>query len=302
MHLPDATVAVTGATGFVGSHIIDALVDAGCSVRAVVRNPQKAEGLAERGVDIAKADILEPGDLVEAMRGCDVIVSNAALGSWSGELPDYERVNQLGATNVLQAASKVGIRRAVVISTVAVYRTRLYAAMDEQTVGHDTSRRRFNWSDLTTDWRYARTKTVGEAMAREHAESTGMGITFLRPSPVYGSRDPKVTQRYLDRLDRAVTVEPTVGVPFVHARDVADAVVASLANPDTIGRAYNLAGPPVSPFTLMRTLKRVAGRGPVVLPLPLPIWVRFDTSAAARDLGFAPRALDDGLRESLPST
>ncbi|MFT7521030.1 MAG: nucleoside-diphosphate-sugar epimerase [Kiritimatiellia bacterium] len=297
---PEQTrVAVTGATGFVGSHIVDALLHAGATVRAVVRNPGKASRLRELGVEIAQADITDPPALRAAFVDCDAIVSNAALGSWAGEPEDYVRINEIGATNVLRAATDNGIDRAIVISTVAVYSTRLFTPMTESTARYPTDKRRFNWSDLTTDWRYSRSKTQGEALARAHAAATGMAITFLRPSPVYGGRDPKLTRRLIERLEHRIRFEPTVGVPFVHARDVGDAVVGALRNDASAGKGYNLAGPALSPYTLMRALKTISGRGPLLIPVPLPVWVQFDTTAARTDLGFTPRPIADGLAESL---
>jgi nucleoside-diphosphate-sugar epimerase len=303
MRLTDRTVAVTGATGFLGSHIALALRDAGAHVRAVVRRPERGAWLEELGIELVQADLLQPDALTAAFLEADAVVANAALGSSQGDLDAFERVNQQGTQNTLDATSDAGVTRLIHISTVAVYRTRLYTALAEDAEQTVTDRRRFTWSDLTTDWRYARTKTRAEQLVWKHADQTGLATTALRPGPVYGSRDPKLTARYLAGLERRFAVAPTVGVPQVHAGDVAQAVVGALANDDSAGQAYNLAGPPTSPYETMRTLRRLAGRGPrVLLPLPLPIWVQFDTTAAQRDLGFTARSLQEGLAEVLSPT
>lgn len=183
------------------------------------------------------------------------------------------------------------------ISTVAVYKTQLWRAMDEQAPGYDATKRRFNWSDLTTDWRYARSKTRAESVARGYADR--LDLTFLRPGPIYGSGDPKLTARYKRAADRAIVLAPTVGVPQVHAGDVAAAAVSALQRPQSIGRAYNITAPPTSPWQVQRALRNLRGRGPLVLPLPIPIWVHYDCEAAARDLDFRPRSLEAGLQEAL---
>lgn len=297
--LAGRTVAVTGATGFVGSHIALALAARGARVVGVVRTPTKGGWMEAHGVTCAPGDLTDRASLERAFTGMDAVVSNAALGSNQGDMADFERVNCDGIANLFDAVHAARVPRVVHISTVAVYRTRLYRAMGEDTRPYDTGKRRFNWNDLTTDWRYSRTKTLAEQIAWQRAEQHGLALTCLRPGPVYGSRDPKATADLVRSLARKVRLAPTVGVPWVHAGDVAEATGGALANPASIGHSYNLAGPPVSLWRVLRTLKRELGRGAWLLPVPVPIWVRFDTRAAARDLGFAPRPIDAGVAEAV---
>lgn len=292
-------VAITGASGFLGHHLTVNALKAGWEVRAVVRNPKKAEPLRELGAQIHKADLGEPEAMSEAFDGCDAVISNAALGSWQGELAAYMKVNVQGAQNVMDAVCAAKVGRVVWISSVAVYRTRLWKAMDEDTDGYDTAKRRFNWTDLTTDWRYSRTKTLAEDLAWTHAKTSGVSLTCLRVGPLYGSKDPKLTQRYLRAASRKVVFAPTVGVPQVHAEDVALAAVKALSTAESEGKSYNLAGEPTSPYQVHHTLKRLRGHGPTIFPVPLPLSVRYDCSRAQRDLDFSSRSLESGLREVL---
>jgi nucleoside-diphosphate-sugar epimerase len=294
---------VTGASGFLGTHLVQALRAAGATVVAAVRDPAKARHLGE--VACVRADLTETDSLEAAFRDVDAVVSNAALGSNQGDMADFERVNQQGVSNLMEAAHRAGVKRVVHISTVAVYRTRLWSAMDEDTPRYDTDRRRLNWSDLTTDWRYARTKTLAEAVAWERARAHDLALTTLRPGPIYGSRDPKATARIIHRLTHTrVVPAPTVGVPWVHVGDVAVSAVTALARPETSGRAYNLAGPPVSQLTFLRAMKRALARPGLawLLPIPVPFSVRYDTTAAARDLAFVSRPLEVGLAEAVSGT
>ncbi len=297
-------VAVTGASGFVGSHIAFALKEAGYEVIGVVRNPSKAAFLSDRGIALRVADVSDRAALTEAFRGVDAVVANAAIGSGQGTLEDMVRTNRDGVSHTLEATAAAGVRRVVQISSVSIYRTRLFGAIDESTPTKDTSRRRFDWSDLTTDWRYSHSKTLAEAFAWELAARLGLSLTSLRPSPVYGSRDSKATARLAAKLAGALRFVPTVGVPWVHAGDVALATVGALANPASIGQAYNLAGPPISQARFMRTLrdalvKADGKRLARLVPIPLPVRVRFDTRAAERDLGFSPRPLEEGIAEAV---
>ncbi|HRE90708.1 MAG TPA: NAD(P)-dependent oxidoreductase, partial [Myxococcota bacterium] len=178
--------------------------------------------------------------------------------------------------------------------------------MDEATRGYPTDKRVFNWSDATTDWRYAKTKALSEQIAWERAKAHGLLLTTVRPGPVYGSRDPKATRQLVEGLlGKSVKAAPTVGVPWVHAGDVANAVVAAVSRPETAGKAYNLAGEPVSQWRFLKAMKRVlaevkpSAKLPVLVPVPVPVWVRYDASAARRELGFDARPINDGLREAL---
>jgi len=292
-----ATIAVTGATGFLGSHIAEALMDRGRDVRGVVRSPEKGAWLAERGIAMARADLGDRAALVSAFEGAEAVVANAAMGSFQGDLDAMLAVNHQGAENVANAAADAGVERLVLISTVAVYRTRVRHRMDEDAERYGDARRLFNVSDATTDWRYALSKSRGEAATQAIAEARGLRLTILRPGPIYGPRDPKFSARLKRAMARSICPAPTVGVPLVHARDVADAAAAALERPESVGRAYNLAGPPVSFRDLLTTLKALRGAGPMLVPLPLPFWVAYDTAAAERDLGFSSRSLEEGLSD-----
>ena len=295
--LRPAIIAVTGATGFLGSHIAEALMARDYAIRGVVRSPEKGAWLAERGVVMARADLSDRAALARAFEGSEAVVANAAMGSFQGDLDAMLAVNHQGAENVANAAADAGVTRLVLISTVAVYRTRVRHRMGEDAERYGDKRRLFNVSDATTDWRYALSKSRGEAATEAIAKDRGLELTILRPGPIYGPRDPKFSARLNRAMARSVAPAPTVGVPLVHARDVADAAAGALANAESVGRAYNLAGPPVSFRELMQTLKVLRGGGPVLVPVPLPFWVAYDTSAAERDLGFSSRPLEEGLRE-----
>jgi nucleoside-diphosphate-sugar epimerase len=292
-----APVAVTGATGFLGSHICDALLHAGLEVRGLVRRPEKATRLRAQGVALAQADLADQDALETGLQGCDSLVANAALGSWQGPLDRYLEVNVAGTERLLRAAHAAGLRRVVLVSTVAVYRTKLRQVMDENTESYGHERRRLNPSDLSTDWRYALSKSRAEARAWALADELGLQLTVLRPGPIFGPRDPKLTRRFFALHARRIAVVPTVGIPMVAARDCADTVPAALQRSESIGRAYNLAGPPASLVDVLAELRRLTGRGPTVVPLPVPLWVAYDTRRAHQELGFVSRPLPTTLRE-----
>jgi nucleoside-diphosphate-sugar epimerase len=289
-------IAVTGATGFLGRHLVRELQLAGHAVVAVVRDPRRANDL---GVDVVAADLLDVDALTDAFSSCDAVIANAALApGWSR--PDDEAfrdTNVLGARNCLEATVRRGIRRVVWVSTVAVYRTSITRALDERAAQLDPDGTGFDWNHLTTDARYARSKAAAERLAWRHADQHVLALTALRPGPIYGPGDPKLTARYARMLGWPVALAPTVRLPHVHAADVALAAVGAVANPNSAGKAYNVTGPSVSPFHFLRCWRDAQGGRAVVLPIPVPVRVAFDDSAAQRDLGFRPRTVADAVRQ-----
>ena len=290
-------IAVTGATGFLGGHICDALLEQGLDVRAVVRDPNKGAHLTALHIPMATADLADADALLIGLKGCSALVANAALGSWAGPIDRYMAVNVHGTARLLRAAAQAGVPRVVLISTVAVYRTRLNSWMDENAALHGPKRRYFLASNLTTDWRYALSKSLAEAQAWDLARELGLQLTVLRPGPIFGPRDPKLTQRYGRLMGQRRCLVPTVGVPQLAALDCARAVPGALATPQSIGRAYNLAGPPTKMVDVLRTLTALTGAGPQLVPVPVPLWVGYRTDRARDELGFISRPLDETLAE-----
>lgn len=292
-------VAITGVSGFLGSHLAQVLKERGERTIGVARRPERASWLVCDEIVLRRADLAEPSALAAAFRGADAVIANAALAPGWAKYDDraFIDANIAGTENTLRAAAQAGVRRVVLVSTVAVYRTRAFRPMTEDHPQVDPGRPRFELSQITTDARYARTKAAAERMAWKLAEELDLELTTVRPGPIYGPRDHKVTARYGRWLDRPLTLAPTAKVPHVHVRDVAQAIVAALCTPAAIGRAYNLGGRAVSPYRILRTWRAIRGGGGLVLPVPTPLAVRFDNALATRDLGFAPRAIDDGLRD-----
>lgn len=291
-------VAITGATGFLGRHLVRELTAAGHHVVGVVRDPGRAGDL---GVDLARADLTDVPALTDAFAGCDAVIANAALSpGWKKpSAAQYEEANVNGARSHLDAARDAGIRRVVWISTVAVYRTSVRRALAEDAERIDPENPRFDWNHLTTDPGYTRSKAIAERLAWARAATDGLALTALRPGPIYGPGDPKLTARYARMLRWPVAPAPTARLPHVHAADVALAAVGALGNPDSAGRAYNVTGAPISPAAFLRLWRDAQGGRARILPIPVPIRVAFDDSAARRDLGWTPRSVADAVR-SMP--
>lgn len=274
---------------------MEAFTSDGATVRAVVRTPSRAEHL---GVEVARADLADREALTAALHGVDVLIANAALAPGHARPTDdaFRTANILGATNHLEAAAEAGVRRVIWISTVAVYQTQLFGRPDEEGAKLSPTAR-FDWNHLTTDRRYSSSKAAAERLAWAGAQRLGLELTVLRPGPIYGPHDAKLTARYAAQAQRRLVVAPTVKVTHVHARDVGDAAVAASNRDVSVGRAYNVTGDAVSPHHILSTWARLAKTGCRVVPLPVPLQIDFDDTRAERELGFCSRPIETGIAE-----
>jgi nucleoside-diphosphate-sugar epimerase len=294
------TLAITGATGFLGAHLVLAGLAAGATVRAVVRTPSKASWLADLGVEVAKADLSDIPAMTRAFSGADVIIANAARTvAKGGTFADSLRDNRDGADNQLVAASDAGVQRVVYISTIAVYATRLLCKTTESAPMRNPDRRPTDIGAYTSSPQYARSKAAAEVAVWERATQRGMQVTSLRPGPIYGPGWSRLNQRYRDWSHSRVSVLPTFRFPHVHAADCAETVIRAIQNASSVGEVFNLAGPLASPYGVVGALTKLRGAGPLRLPLLAPVWIGLDDSKAERLLGRPLRRIEDNVQDLL---
>ena len=296
MSLRGACIAVTGATGFLGRYVVDALLARGAHVVAVVRNPGKAPELAAHGVALRRADLAEPAALAAAFAGADAVVSNAALLSLSHFRPaDYLATNVQGTRHVFEAAARAGVRRAVHVSSAVVYAGRSGRAHREDDPLREAQRVR-PWNA------YAISKALSEREAWRLAAEHGIGLTTLRPDGIFGAFDEnfmRVHKAFVRR--RWLSAYPAfMLLPLVYAGDVAEAVALALEQEVAVERAYNVAGEAHTAWAFLRAWREAGGATPrLVLPVPAPLRRRLDSRRARAELGWRTRPLVEGLRETL---
>jgi nucleoside-diphosphate-sugar epimerase len=297
--LTGARIAVTGATGFIGRHIVHGLAARGAEVWAVVRDVRKAESIAQPGLRVLRGDLSDRPGLLAAFRGADAVVSNAALVSVThGDRDAFLQANLQGIENTLHAAAEAGVRRVLHTSSAVAYRPKpghFYLESDPLREATDKSVRFSH---------YAVSKGAGERAAWTLAEALGLALTTVRPHTVFGAGDRGTFTIWLERLMALpITAWPThVALPSIYAGDLAEAIARALERPGTAGRAYNLSSPPdtVTYWDLMRAYRAAGGgRARVVVPVPVPVRRRYDVSAAQRDLGFTPSAPAEAFRRML---
>lgn len=255
---------VTGATGLVGSHVVERLLAEGHDVRTLVRPRADVTWLQTTGCTIVPGDIGDTVELLaESMAGCDTLVHAAALVGARTSRERYHDLNVRGTGVVMAAAVAAGVRRVVHVSSVAVYGN-LRGPITEE---------RWREQPIRPGAYYAASKRMAEEEAWRHDGADGMRVVTVRPSLIYGERDRHVAPR-MDRLvRRRILPLPDRGMhspPLVYAGNVARGIVAALTDPVAQGRAYNLAQDHTEP--LVRIVREWAGlRGipaPRVVNLP----------------------------------
>lgn len=250
------TALITGATGLVGTHTAQRLRHDGWAVRALVRDPARANGLTRAGVTLAIGDTLDAASVAAAARGCEVIFHAAAAVTPAGGWEAFSRPNVEGTRNVIAAAGAARARL-VHVSSVAVYGSNARYAK----AGRPTDEE-MPLAPLPEHAFYARSKRESEALVLEAHASGRVWATAVRPDVIYGTHDRQFVPR-LARLLRRLRFAPIVGgggntLAIVHAANVADGMVRAATIDAAGGRAYNLA----NDFDVTtREFFRLAGEG-----------------------------------------
>jgi len=208
-------IAITGATGFVGREVVRQAVAAGYPLRAIVRDPREARGLAEAGVELFHGNVIHAPTLEGAFTGCKAVIHLVGIiNEWKENT--FQRTHVDATTNVLDAAKRAGVKRFVHMSALG---TRADAVS-----------------------RYHQTKWAAEEAVRK----SGLAWTILRPSLIYGPGDRSVN--VLAKLVRLSPLVPVLGngnskVQPIAVENVAASFVAAIRNDGAVGKTYDLCGP-----------------------------------------------------------
>jgi nucleoside-diphosphate-sugar epimerase len=222
---------VTGATGFVGSNVLGALLGRVEKARALVRDSKKAQVLRDRGVDVVEGDLLDPTSLGAAVRGAGPIYHCAAAVGPERSVKEIIETNLTGVRRLCDAAASAKAGRIVLLSSINVLGTR---HLDPAT--EDLSCRRSH--DPAAD-----VKIDAEQAVLEGFRQRKIDVVILRPGFIYGPGDSYNLPVLADSIRKGKFA--FIGsrhniVPLVHVADVAHAMVLAGAAPGASGRIYHI--------------------------------------------------------------
>ncbi|HLW85830.1 MAG TPA: SDR family NAD(P)-dependent oxidoreductase [Candidatus Sulfotelmatobacter sp.] len=303
-------VLVTGAGGFIGSHLVEALLRAGARVKAVVRYTSRGSwGHLEHvssevrdSMEVILGDVRDTQFLRKQALGCDVIFHLAALIGipYSYEAAEsYVDTNVRGTLNVLQAAREAAVRRVVITSTSEVYGTACYTPMDEK-------------HPLQAQSPYSASKIAADKLAESYHLSFGLPVVTIRPFNTYGPRQsaraviPTIVSQVLAGVDtlHLGSLDPVRDLTYVE--DTVRGFLRAGVVEQAVGQIINLGtGQGISIGDLAHAAMQIVGRKlPIVTeadrvrPPASEVRLLVAKTARARDLlGWEPEVpLTEGLK------
>ncbi|HET6570872.1 MAG TPA: NAD-dependent epimerase/dehydratase family protein [Solirubrobacterales bacterium] len=317
-------VFVTGGTGFIGGEVVRQLRGRGDEVVCLVRSPEKAAKLRELGCEPIAGDLGDGEAIRGGIEGCDAVVHAAAMyevGIPARQHPAMWEANVAGTERVLSAAREAGVAKLVYVSTVGAFGNTHRQVVDES---YQHPGREF------TSY-YEETKLEAHRVAKRMIDD-GLPGVIVQPGGVYGPGD---TSQVADLLEQFLAGRlpllpfPELGICLTHVEDVAGGILLALDR-GRVGETYVLSGPVTTMREAVETVAAATGRkapryamptalmkaltpvGPLVGKLMgqppnlrelissadnVTFWASHEK--ASRELGYAPRGLEEGLRQTL---
>ncbi len=317
-------VFVTGGTGFIGGEVVRQLRERGDDVVCLARNPDKATKASALGCQIVSGDLSDAEAIRSGMDGCDAVVHAAAMyevGIPAKQRPAMWEANVAGTETVLKAARDAKVAKVVYVSTVGVFGNTHRKVVDE-TYEHPGK-------EFTSY--YEETKLEGHRIAKRMIEE-GLPGVIVQPGGVYGPDDTSQVADLLQEFFAGKLVLmpfPEFGICLTHVEDIAGGILLAI-DKGRVGETYVLSGPATTMREAIETVAAATGRkapkrampvalmkamtpiGPLVgkmLGQPpnlrelissadgVTFWASHEK--ASRELGYGPRGMEEGLRQTL---
>lgn len=320
---------VTGATGFLGFRLVEALWRSGVDVVALVRDPSRMAPSLGEWATIARGDLRDPAAIAAAMDGVGTVFHTAAITTNRARWQAHHETNVLGTRAVLDAAAEAGAQHVIHVSSVIVYGLHPDAngsAVDESAQYAEPDQ----WAH------YMRSKRDADVLAMDYVREQGLPVTVARLGILYGPGGGFGGTGGLTQLGSARLVMGSGGnlLPFTFVDNAIDALLLLALHPECAGEAYNVVDEPqVSVREALRILRAVRGERGIVVPLPATVFrlgarflegrqgrdgadlpppltryvvdsarrnVRYATDKIRRDVGWQPEvSLEEGLRRTV---
>jgi dihydroflavonol-4-reductase len=285
---------ITGATGFLGSHVARVLAEQGADLRLLVRPSSDLGNIRDLNAERVVGDLRDPGSIERAVAGCEVVFHVAAdYRLWVRDPDEMYRSNVEGTRSLLEAARKQGVRRVVYTSSVA---TMGFTSNHTSTMADEKS----PVSIANMIGPYKRSKFMAEQVAIDAARA-GVDVVIVNPTTPIGERDIKPTPTgriVVDFLKRKFSAYVETGLNLVDATECARGHVQALEKGRS-GERYILGGENLSLKQILDRLAAITGlKSPTV---KLPYVFAFatgvvDEMVTGRLLGREPRATIDAVR------
>ena len=284
---------VTGGTGFVGAHVVRALLAKGRVVRCLARAGSRRDNLEGLEIETVSGDLTDPASLARAMAGVTTVYHVAAdYRLWTRDPQELYRANVGGTENVLAAAANAGVAKVVYTSSVAALGANDDGSPADETMPVERGK---------IIGHYKKSKYDAQRVAETWA-ARGLPIVVVNPSTPIGEMDIKPTptgQMIVDFLNRRLPAYVHTGLNLVDVRDVAAGHLAA-AEKGKVGERYILGHRNMTLKEILDSLARLTG-----LPSPslrLPHWIPLSVAAAdtalSRLTGRAPRVSLESVRMS----
>ncbi len=254
---------VTGASGFLGGHLCEAL-SREHEIVAMVRKNSDTSLLTPLGVELRCCDLADPGSLDGVARNMDAVVHLAAYYTLTGDRETYHRINVEGTRSLLTSMLDSGVTRIIYCSSTEAMGPTGVEPVDEDHLPAPVNE-------------YGRSKVRGEEMVREHA-SKGIEHTIIRPSGIYGPRNLEdISYWFITAFGGSVMGRFIVGdgrrlLQFVHVDDVVQGFRLALKNPRSIGRTYHISDSRAYTYDeIYSMLAEIFERKPPRLHVPVPL-------------------------------
>jgi dihydroflavonol-4-reductase len=318
-------VFVTGGTGFIGGHVVRKLRGRGDDVVALVRDSAKGAALAEAGCEIVQGTLSDADAIRAGMEGCDAVIHGAAV--YEVGIPKSERrpmyeANVAGTENVLGAALEAKIPKVVYVSTIAAFGNTNGEVVDES----------YQHPGESFTSYYEQTKYEAHQVAKRLI-AEGLPCAIVQPGAVYGPKDHSPIGKQMSDFARGrlpALALPDTGFNMVYVEDVADGILLALDRGKP-GESYVLGGELTDMRGVIDKLAGVVDRKPPRLTVPtgmlkamtplgpvvgkvmgqppnlrelissgdgVTFWAKDDKARA--ELGYSPRELEQGLRDTFP--
>jgi nucleoside-diphosphate-sugar epimerase len=322
------TCLITGATGFVGGHLVEACAGRGWNIRALARSSSDTALLERHNVALIRGDMTNNAAVREALQGVGVVFHCAAkVGDW-GPVEEYRAVNVEALRGLLDACRERPLRRFVHFSSLGVYAARHHHGTDENEPlpAHHIDG-------------YTQTKVESEQLVMSYYRDHQLPVVVLRPGFIYGPRDrtlmPKLLENVRKGKFRYIGGANKRAMNCIYVGNLVEAALLAVEKPEAVGQIFNLTdGEFVSKRRFFGTI--IEGLGlPKPPPIPVPLWAArvmawwmegqartknspksprltqgrlklfglnldFSIEKARSQLGYRPRwSFDEGMRETV---